>query len=557
MAKIPKDKLPQHVRRCYDLANKAEKDNREAEKLRLEFYTGNQWLPKEIDKRKAQGRPYLVVNKCKPAVDQIEGDIRLNPPGPQCHPVGSGADSDTADIIEGLIRECEYRSGAKTAYSTAGKYVAASGRAYLELATEYASDRNFSQRLVIQSVEDPNCVFFDPTARMANRQDASWAGKIKMYNRVDYESLFGSRRKVLEKRGLGNAVGWMQDAIGLPGEMAQINEWTGTGEGPYYVCEFYMVEIEEKKLQMYRSTAGAEIAFFEDEEIPKGFRPLTDPGDKNRYTRSVPVRTIKKYVVDALETLDETEWLGSLIPLFPVLGPEIYIDGKLHRLSLIAGAMDSNRALNYSATTASETMGNMSRTPWIGPRGTFKDPKWASITTEVWDFVEYEPVYVTDETTGAQQLAPPPTKNLYETSIQWMISLGQWFSDHIKATTAIYDPSLGQQKGDQSGRAIEQLRSESSVGNYSYADNLHRAIEVMYDQMCCIFPKILDGQRVVTIVKPTSQHEIVEINREFPSDGIDPKTGKKGKANNICIGEYSVRVTVGPSYETAKANPWP
>jgi hypothetical protein len=212
--------------------------------------------------------------------------------------------------------------------------------------------------------------------------------------------------------------------------------------------------------------------------------------------------------------------------------------------------MDSNRALNYAATTASETMGNMSRTPWIGPRGTFKDPKWASITTEVWDFVEYEPVYVTDETTGAQQLAPPPTKNLYETSIQWMISLGQWFSDHIKATTAIYDPSLGQQKGDQSGRAIEQLRSESSVGNYSYADNLHRAIEVMYDQMCCIFPKILDGQRVVTIVKPTSQHEIVEINREFPGNGIDPATGKKGKANNICIGEYSVRVQVGPSNPT-------
>jgi hypothetical protein len=43
---------------------------------------------------------------------------------------------------------------------------------------------------------------------------------------------------------------------------------------------------------------------------------------------------------------------------------------------------------------------------------------------------------------------------------------------------------------------------------------------------------------------------MAEINRDFPGDGIDPATGKKGKANNICLGEYSVRVQVGPSFET-------
>lgn len=550
MGPIPKKDLPKFVRNCYEASRKSSEDNRRAEKERLEFYIGEQWRDEEKSKRRSQGRPFLTINKCKPAVDQIEGDIRLNPPGPQCHPVGSGADGDTADIIEGLIRECEYRSGAKTAYSTAGKYAAASGYGVLELATEFASDRDFSQQLVIQSVEDPNCVFFDATSRMANRQDAGHAGKIKMYSKVDYMATFGNKRKVLEKRGLGNAIGWMQDAIGTPGEMAQINEWTGTGNGPFYVCEFYMVEIDPIKLQMYRSASGAEIAFFEDEKIPKGFRPLEDPDDKNRYTRMVPRRKIKKYVVDALEVLDETEWLGTLIPLFPVLGPEVYIDGKLHRLSLIAGAIDGQRGLNYAATTAAETMGQMSRAPWIGPKGTFDDPRWKDSNTEMYSYLEYVPVFVTDETTGAPQLAPPPTKNLFEAAIQWMIGLGSWFSDHIKATTNIYDPSLGQQKGDQSGKAIEQLRSESNVGNFSYSDNLHRAVEVMYGEMCCIFPKILDGQRVVTIVKPDTQHEMVEINRDFGQDGIDPQTGKKGKANNICIGEYSVRVTVGPSYET-------
>lgn len=312
------------MRQCYDSWRKANQKNREAEIERLKFYVGGdlQWRETEITKRINQQRPWVTVNKCKPAVDQIEGDIRLNPPGPQCHPVSGGADPETADIIEGLIRECEYRSGAKTAYSTAGKYAAASGYGVLELCTEFASDRDFAQRLTISSVEDPNTVFFDPIARMANRQDASWAGKIRMYNKVDYIAQFGSKRAVLNRSNWQNTAGWLQDAMGVEGQLSQIYEWTGKGEGPFYVVEFYMVEFEPVKLQMYRSANGAEIAFFEDEKIPAGFRPLVDPEDKNRYTRMVPRRKITKHCVDALEELTEpTEWMGSLIPLFPVLGP--------------------------------------------------------------------------------------------------------------------------------------------------------------------------------------------------------------------------------------------
>lgn len=547
MAKIARKDLPAYVRKCWDLARKANQGNggdfkglRENELERLRFYAGDQWRREELTKRTNQQRPWLTINKCKPAVDQIEGDIRMNPPGPQCHPVGMGADGDTADIIEGLIRECEYRSGAKVAYATAGKYSAASGYGVLELATEYSGEREFSQRLVIQSVEDPNCVFFDPTARMANRQDAAWAGKLKMYSRIEYEQVFGKNRRVLKPRAMQAALGWIQEAIGVDGTLAQINEWTGggTGDGPFFVCEFYMVEIERVKLRLYTDN----IARYDDEEVPRGVRAK----EGEEYVREVPKRTIVKHIVDALEHLDETEWIGSLIPLFPVLGPEVYIDGKLHRLSLISGAIDSQRALNYVATTATELAGLMPKSPWVGYKGQFDDPRWQTAQSEVWAYLEIQPTFATSETTGEQTLLPPPQRNQWEAPIQWLLALAAYFSDSIKAVTAIYDPSLGQQKGDQSGKAIEQLRSESNVGNFSYADNLHRAIEVMYDQMCCIFPKILDGPRVVTIVKPDSQHEVVQINQTF--EGGKPPEGEK--ANNICLGEYSVRVTVGPSFQT-------
>ena len=475
-------------------------------------------------------------------MDQIEGDIRQNPPGPQVHPVGGGADADTADIIEGLIREVEYRSSAKTAYTTAGKYSAASGYGVIELCTEYASERGFAQQLRIESVEDPSTVFFDPTARAANRQDAAWCGKLKMYTESEYIAAFGKGRRVLESRAMWSAMGWIQDAMGIQGNLAQVNEWTGQGKGPFYVAEFYMVDADETRLRLFSDN----VARFDDEPAPPGVLPK----EGKEFQRKLSRRKIRKYVVDALETLEETEWLGTIAPLIPVLGPEVYIDGQLHRLSLIAGAIDSQRALNYVATTATELAGALPKSPWIGPAGTFDDPRWQTANSEMWAYLEYKPVFVTDETTGAQSLAPAPQRNMWEAPIQWLLALSAYFSDCIKAVTSVYDPSLGAQKGDQSGVAIQQLRSESNVGNFSYADNLHRAIEVLYNEMCVIFPKILDGPRVVTIVKPDSQHEVVTINQEFSA--ADSDSGQK--SNNIQLGQYAVRVTAGPSFETRQEN---
>ena len=548
MAKIPKSEMPAYVRRCFMQWQTATKRNREEERERLRFYCGGdlQWRDDELTKRRNQQRPWVTINRVKPAVDQVEGDIRLNPPGPQVHPVGGGADADTADIIEGLIREVEYRSNARTAYSTAGKYSAVSGYAVLELATEYVSEDSFAQQLVIKSVEDPEMVFFDPTARRANREDAGWAGKLKMYSKSEYMAAFGRNCAVLRGRQYQRAAGWIQDAIGIEGSLAQINEWTGPkGEGPYYVAEFYCVESDPTKLILYSDG----ISRFKDESVPEGVEPDPDAEPSKRERR-----TITKYVVDALEVLDETEWLDpKTIPLIPVLGPEVYIDGKLHRLSLIAGALDPQRALNYVVTTGTELVGAMPKSPWIGAKGSFDDPRWQTANSQMWAYLEYTPVFVTDETTGGQQLAPAPQRNQWEAPIQWLLALAAYFSDSIKAVTSIFDPSLGAQKGDQSGRAIEQLRSESSVGNYSYSDNLHRAIGIMYGSMVRIFPKILDGPRAVTIVQPDSQHEVTQINQEFQG-GIDPKTGKPGKSNNITLGIYSCRVVAGPSFETRQEN---
>ena len=540
---IPKAKIPQFVRQCYERARKANKDQRDAETERLKFYVGgeHQWRESELIKRKAQHRPIITINKCKPAVDQIEGDIRMNPPGPEVHPVGGGADKDTADIWAGIIREVEYRSRSHAAYSMAGRHEAASGYGCIELATEYAGDRSFDQRVRIEPVEDPGAIYWDPSSRKLNRSDASWAVRVKIYTRSDYETAFGTNRRVLKSRLLQQSMGWIQDAVGFRGEMADVNEWTGgqTGEGPFFVAEMYYDDVEMDKLRSYSD----KIDRFDDEEVPRGVKPLD--GEEN--TREIPRHHIRKWVCDALELLDETEWPGKRIPWFPVMGPEIWIDGKLYRLSLIAPAIEPQRALNYAATTMVETGGTSSKAPWIGWKGQFDDPKWQSANHEMWAYLEVNPKHAIDPTTGQSTLLPAPQRNTWEAPIQWLLQMGAYFSDAIKAVTSIYDPSLGQAKSDQSGKAIQQLRSESSVGNFSYVDNLHHVIGDVYQEIINVSKELLDGPRAITIVRPDSKHEVVQINQIF----IEGDPHNKGKKHNaITDGDFSVRVTAGPSFQT-------
>ena len=544
---MAEENIPEFVRRCWDAYQSATTHLREASKESLKMWVGgdHQWRPGEVAARVAANRPYITINRLKPVVDQVENEARNNPPGPVAHPVGGGADDDGADILEGLIREYEYRSDAPRAYVTALRYAAAGNYGVFELATEFAGERTFEQRLLVKEGEDPAMYFTDPDARAACRQDAMFGGKIRVLSRDKLIEEYGSKLNVLNRNLRDRAAGWMQQAVGWHGQQASVNQWTGgsRGEGPYYVCEFYRVKIEKTTLRQHSDG----ILRFDDETPPAGVTVKTD--DDGEIKRSEPRRKVRKYVVTALDVISETEWYGDCVPHFWVMGPEIYIDGKLYRLSLLDGAKDSQRGLNYSATSAAEIVNSMTKSPWVGWVGQFDVANaqginpWESSNTQMWAYMEVKPTFATDPATGTTHLLPAPQRNSWEAPIQRLLELATFFIEGIKGSTSVFfDPSIQSVRDAQSGEAIKALQSQTNIGTLNWQDNLHRAVALSYGQAAKILPKIMDGPRVRTIVRADSQHEQAEINKEFPP-------GQKGKRNNITLGEYSLRVKAGPSTE--------
>jgi hypothetical protein len=118
-------------------------------------------------------------------------------------------------------------------------------------------------------------------------------------------------------------------------------------------------------------------------------------------------------------------------------------------------------------------------------------------------------------------------------------------ADDIKATTGIYDASLGARTNETSGVAIMARQSQGDSSTYIFHDNLKRAVQYTGRILVDLIPKIYDTQRVVRLLEEDGSEAWAEINV------LDPYTGEV-IANDISKGKFDVVADVGPAYMTKR-----
>ena len=102
------DDLLHEAKAKFTLASDGESDNREAYEEDIRFSRHEeQWPADVLKQREAEGRPCLTISKLNAFSRQVVNDARQNKPSIKVHPADSGADPDTAEVINGLIRNIE------------------------------------------------------------------------------------------------------------------------------------------------------------------------------------------------------------------------------------------------------------------------------------------------------------------------------------------------------------------------------------------------------------------------------------------------------------------
>src|SRR5574340_368857 len=155
------EKLLRMAREQYHLADGASHEARREAELDLKIYKGDAIWDEQLRNRRINdpkgARPCLTISDLPPRCRQITNDVRQNKPSIKMRPVDSGADVDTAEIFDGIVRHIEQQSMADIAYETANFYQVVTGLGYLRLVDGYSQETG-QHELFIKPVPNPHAV---------------------------------------------------------------------------------------------------------------------------------------------------------------------------------------------------------------------------------------------------------------------------------------------------------------------------------------------------------------------------------------------------------------
>lgn len=500
----------------------AEEGSRETRKKGLEdlkFRAGEQWPDNVQTARQLDARPCLTINRVPQFVRQVTNDARMNRPSIKISAV-EDSDVETAEIYEGLCRHIQVSSNAEVAYDTAMDYAATMGFGYIRVITEYCDEDSFDQDIKIKRIKNPFMVYFDPFSSETDGSDAKFAfictDMLKDEFKKQYPNAKVTGDLMMESEGDTKA------------------DWI-TGE-TVRVAEYFCIEEREETLLLLDDGNTMLKAQYEKMLNAGQVLPMVVK------ERKTSVRKVMWRKITSAEVLEEREWAGKYIPIVPVYGEDLDVDGQRELIGMVRYLKDPQRMYNYWSTAQTEAIALSPKAPFVGAEGQFEgyEHQWAAANRENKAFLVYKP------TTIDNILVPPPQRQQAEPPVQAMVQAIVQASEDMKATTGIYDASLGMRSNETSGRAIQARQAEGDIANFHFIDNLSRSIRHVGVILVDLIPKIYDSARVVRILGEDGESELVKINQIFQDKSGQPKQ------IDMTVGKYDVQVNVGPSYATKR-----
>jgi hypothetical protein len=514
------DTIREHV--ALDLEATSEQRELELDDLRF-CDPDTQWDDEDRRAREEAGRPVLSEDHLGPFLNNVINEQRKNKPSVQVDPVGGGADVETAEVIQGVMRHDDSTSDADCARDTAFESMVRCGRGFYRICTDYVDEQSFDQEVKIRRIPNIHMVFTDPAAQEADYSDAKWGGFKAWMSQEDFKATWPDAE--LSKAGAST---WA--SIGDEAE-----DWMNKDGGAIMVVEYYWKDVQPSKI--YQLEDGSVV------------RTLPE-GGKAKAERDSTTTTLRWVKCTAVEILERGEFPAPWVPIIPVLGKELIVNGKKTYSGLIRPGKGPQKRLNYLLTSQVERIAFHPIATWVGARGFMGQMKkvWSSAHKTQVAALEYEIVGDDGDKINAPRLiTEEPAINAITGSL-----LGA--QEGIKASLGMFDPSLGNREGSQSGLAIGRLQAQGETGNFHFQDNLSRSIRHEGRIRVHLMSKILDTDRVERIIGDDGARSMVRINAQI-TDPSEAPFGKKeaiGRMFDMTTGKYDVITNTGPSYQSKR-----
>ncbi len=468
---------------------------------------GKQWPDSVSRLREQENRPCLTINRLPTFIRQVVNDARQNKPSIKVHPIDDSADIKTAEIQSGLIKQIEASSNARVAYDTALDHAVSAGFGYFRVNIEYSHGDSFLQDLVIKPIYNPLTVYGDAMSMCVDAGDWRYAFVVDEIPTEQFELKYPKAAKA-DWSG-GYAKGWLSE------KGVRTAEW------------WTRKEVDVKLLKLSDETVMTEEAYLKPVD---GFSPkmiFDSQGITVAGTRDAKTFKVVQRIITGAEVLETTEWAGQLIPICPVYGEIVIIEGVRHFISLTRPAKDPQRNFNYWRSAATELVALAPKAPFIGPKGAFNSSRsqWQTANIESHAFLEYDG-------------AIPPARQAFAGIPAGALQEAMNASDDLKSVMGMYDASLGAKSNETSGRAIMARQREGDTSTFHFIDNLSRGIKYCGQVLVDLIPHVYNTPRLLRTIGKDDLPAAIQVNL----NGI----------HDLTVGKYDVTVDVGPAFTTRR-----
>jgi hypothetical protein len=505
------DKFEEAEQRHSELRRKAISD------YRFAMIPGHQW--DEHLTKKRRNRPCYEFNRIRQMIRRVTGEQLQNRPQIKLRPV-EDTDRTLAEIYQGLIRNIEAISHAKIAYDYGFTWAVTAGRGAWEIKIEYENESGFDKCLKIAPIIDPFSVVFDPASRDFFRRDARYAFHSTLIPREKFKELYPGREIVDFGPALSGADSywWYQDEV--------------------RIARYWWKEPKRKTI--YLLSTGAVVDAVEFDPVA---REAARQGITIMQVRDVTVDVVKCCLISGRERLSEiVEWPGKHFPIVINWGEYHIVDGKEYFCGMTRYGRDAQMIHNFELSTLVEVVAKMPNSPLTAT------PKMIEGLQSYYERLGYDdpPVLLYNPDPAAPQARP--TREPAAQFPAAFANLSALSIDELKATTGIYDASLGARSNETSGRAIIARQREGDTSNYVFIDNHMKALVYTGELLVDLIPKVYDSTRTIRVLGEDGAEKFYQVNVPV----IDDETGREVILNDLSRGKFDVTVTAGKSFETQR-----
>jgi len=479
-----------------------------------------QWEQDVIKSRTDQ--PRYTFDMVNPVIDQLAGEIDKADFDSKVRPAGGEASEETADILDGMIRNIENISNASTIYSNAARNMITSGVDGWRVVQKFIDGNSFDQDLIIEPIHNfVDRVWFDPGAEKQDKSDANYCYVLQAMTKDAYDDTFpkGGSQSLSDGRD-SNVLHHKKDDIIV---------------GQIYFKEF-------KTVTIHRMTNLA--VYEEDENFKKVRDELAADGvtiDKSR-KREKTIVMIRTF--DAGGWLDEErKTVFSHIPVVPIYANYKIVENKAIYRGAVEKLLDPQRVLNYSMSREIAEGALAPRAKyWMTNKqvGSHKDTLQTMNTNQ-------DPVQIYEHD---PQVQGPPQQNGGAPINPGLREISNGMRVMIQLSAGLPDATMGTNPGLQSGVAIESLQERGDTGTRKYFTSMEMGIchtdRILIDAMPIVYDST---ERQVRILGEDGTFDMKVLNKEI----LDKETKKKVMLNDLSKGTYDVTCKAGKSFKSRQS----